>query len=204
MTRPLPPQELIQSFTERFEPDLGMTDWVQGTFIAETASLPNPDHKHLRYADLAFLWTNVANARRGRSILATCQLMPPNGEPWGAGRAAFQIKQWFGRMPDFLITIFAPAAADMDDASFLALVEHELYHAAQDRDQYGNPKFSKQTGKPVFAMRAHDVEEFVGVVARYGADAAGVREMVSAANRGPTVAQASIANACGTCLRLVK
>jgi hypothetical protein len=181
-----------------------MGDWVQDTFIAESASLPNPDHAHLRSADIAFLWTNVPNQRRGRGIAATCQIMPPNGEPWGAGRATFQIMEWFGQMPDFLITIFAPLAAKMDDASFLALVEHELYHAAQDRDQYGNPKFSKITGKPTYTMRGHDVEEFVGVVERYGADASDVRALVSAANRGPTVAQASIANACGTCLRLVK
>ncbi|WP_267902481.1 putative metallopeptidase [Sinorhizobium meliloti] len=41
---------------------------------------------------------------------------------------------------------------------------------------------------PVFTVRGHDVEEFVGVVRRYGADAAGVRAIVDAANRPPEIA----------------
>ncbi|WP_420376855.1 putative metallopeptidase [Sinorhizobium medicae] len=48
-------------------------------------------------------------------------------------------------------------------------------------------------------MRGHDVEDFVGVVRRYGADAAGVRAIVDAANRPPEIARANIAHACGTC-----
>ena len=66
------------------------------------------------------------------------------------------------------------------------------------------PKFSKQTGRPVFAIRGHDVEEFVGVVERYGAEATNVQALVRAANKGPSIAQAAIANACGNCLRLVR
>lgn len=202
--RPYPPRDLIESPAAAFAPDAALAEWVAETFIAEGATLENPDHAHLRSARIGFLWTNVENARRGRKILGTCQLMPPHGEPWGAARAESQIVAWFGHLPDFLITLYAPDAADMANPEFMALVEHELYHAAQSRDQYGNPMFSKQTGRPVFALRPHDVEEFVGVVARYGADAAGVRAMVTAANKGPTIAQAKIDRACGTCLRLVK
>ena len=113
-----------------------------------------------------------------------------------------QIQEWFGDVPDFLITFHAGAAASMDDPSFCALVEHELYHCAQKLDDYGMPKFS-QDGSPSFCIRGHDVEEFVGVVARYGADAAGVSAMVDAANAGPTIGRASIAGVCGTCLRAV-
>jgi len=86
----------------------------------------------------------------------------------------------------------------MDDPSFCALVEHELYHCGQKLDVHGMPKFG-QDGMPQFAIRGHDVEEFVGVVARYGADAAGVSEMVEAAKHRPSVGLASIAGACGTC-----
>ncbi|WP_410176759.1 putative metallopeptidase [Sinorhizobium medicae] len=61
----------------------------------------------------------------------------------------------------------------------------------------------ESTGRPVFTIRGHDVEDFVGVVRRYGADAAGVRAIVDAANRPPEIARAQIAHACGTCqLRL--
>lgn len=202
--RPFPPPEALDAVPSVFLPAPDLAAWARSTFIAETAQLANPDHAHLQQAEIGFLWTNEPNERRGRLILGMCQLLPPSGDKWAAGRAVHQIETWFGDVPDFLITIYAPRAAEMDDPSFMALIEHELYHAAQDRDQYGGPKFDKQTGKPVFAMRGHDVEEFVGVVARYGADAAGVREMVSAANRGPSIAPAAIASACGNCLRLVK
>ncbi|WP_410176653.1 putative metallopeptidase [Sinorhizobium medicae] len=60
-------------------------------------------------------------------------------------------------------------------------------------------RFSRSTGRPVFTIRGHDVEEFVRVVCGYGADAAGVRAIVDAANRPPVIARAQIADACGTC-----
>jgi hypothetical protein len=81
----------------------------------------------------------------------------------------------------------------------MALVEHELYHAGHARDEYGLPKF-RRDGSPAFRLRGHDVEEFVGVVRRYGAEAAGVSALVDAAAGRPEVAAAHIAEACGNCL----
>lgn len=202
--RPYPPIDLVQSHVDDFRPAPDLEEWVTDTFINEGAPLENPDHQHLRSAHLGFLWTNVENARRGRRILGTCQIMPPQGEPWGAGRAEFQLRGWFGAVPDFLITIHANSAMEMGNAEFMALIEHELYHAGQAKDEFGQPKFSKLTGRPIFTTRPHDIEEFVGVVARYGADAAGVRAMVAVANKGPSIAEARIDRSCGTCLRLVK
>lgn len=63
---------------------------------------------------------------------------------------------------------------------------------------FGQPKF-RRSGLPAFAIKGHDVEQFVGVVRRYGADATGVREMVDAAKAAPEIANVSIAQACGTC-----
>jgi hypothetical protein len=52
-------------------------------------------------------------------------------------------------------------------------------------------------------MRGHDVEEFTGVVRRYGASVE-VQEMIDAASQPAEVAKLNIARACGTCmLRLV-
>ncbi|HHP1741547.1 TPA: putative metallopeptidase, partial [Klebsiella pneumoniae] len=61
------------------------------------------------------------------------------------------------------------------------------------------PKFNKETGMPVLKLRGHDVEEFVGVVRRYGASK-DVQEMVDAANRPAEVAHIDVARACGTCM----
>jgi hypothetical protein len=201
--RPLPPDHLLRhedvSDADRFEPAEDLRDWILDTFIAEDGELANPDHSHLSDASLGVLWTNVDNSRNMRTVIGQAELMPPMAMgKWQRSRAAQQVEEWFGEMPDFLLTFSAPAASTMDDASFCALVEHELYHCAQKMDAHGMPKFG-QDGSPQFVIRGHDVEEFVGVVARYGAQAAGVSEMVEAAQRRPVVGPASIAGACGTC-----
>lgn len=200
MSRPLPPESLME-IEERFEPAEDLRQWIVATFIDPDGDLANPDHQHLMDAEIGVLWTNVDNSRNMRGVIGQAELMPPMAMgKWQKARATQQIEEWFGGVPDFLLTFYAPAASVMDDASFCALVEHELYHCAQKRDQHGMPKFT-QDGRPSFAIRGHDVEEFVGVVARYGAAASGVAELVEAANRRPSVALADIAGACGTCLR---
>lgn len=203
MNRPYPPPGLVEDHRRRFEPSPELETFAR-LFISDGQQLVNPEHEHLAQADIGFLWTNVENSKKGRRILGTCQLIKESGEKWTSGRSLMQIESWFDGLPDFLITIDACAVVDMTDPAFMALIEHELYHAAQATDEFGSPMFSKQTGFPIWAMRGHDVEEFVGVVRRYGADASGVRELVAAANRGPEIGEGLITRACGTCLRLVK
>ena len=202
--RPYPPVDILDDPAPRFVAAPDLEAWARRSFISELSPLHNPEHVHLQLATLGFVWTNVENTKKGRRILGQCQLITESGEKWAQGRFHQQLREWFEEVPDFLITIEAQNAMLCDDASFMALVEHELYHAAQDKDEFGQPKFNQLTGHPVWAIRGHDVEEFVGVVRRYGADAAGVREMVAAANKGPEIAEGQIARACGTCLRLVK
>ena len=185
----------------RFVPAPEIIGWAQTTLIDDDASLPNEDHAHLRQAKLAALWTTIPNGRQGRTIIGQAE----PGDPavvgkWRRARAEQQIVEWFGEIPDFILTFDAGYASQCTDAEFMALVEHELYHCGQERDEWGAPKFRKGTGLPAFTMRGHDVEEFVGVVRRYGADTAGVRELVDAANRPPEVTRAEIAQSCGTCL----
>lgn len=196
--RPQPPIEMISDYSERFEPADDLRAWIMETIIDEAGALHNPDHSHLAQAKLGVLWTNCENAKNMRVVIGQAELMPPMAMgKWQRARAVQQIEEWFGDVPDFLLTFSAPAAASMDDGSFCALVEHELYHCAQKQDIYGMPKFG-QDGLPSYGIRGHDVEEFVGVVARYGPTAE-VMRMVEAANNRPTVAIADIAGACGTC-----
>lgn len=65
---------------------------------------------------------------------------------------------------------------------------------------YGAPAFDKQ-GRPKLRIMGHDVEEFVGVVARYGASA-DVGLLVAAARTAPAVQRLDIARACGCCLKV--
>lgn len=197
MNRPVPPQMPAQRIA--FEPDQdGLGEWARKTFINERSPLTNPDHEHLRDASIGWLWANMPSEIRGRRIAGEARIPKDSGARWSQMMGVMQIEDWFGFVPDFLVTIDAQFAAMADDATFCALVEHELYHCAQALDVNGIPRFN-QMGQPVFTMRGHDVEQFVGVVERYGAVASGVAEMVEAAQRGPIVQDGAISAACGTC-----
>ena len=198
MDRPRPPRDLLESLEAKFTPAQDLIEWARQTFIDPAADLRNVDHDHLNHASIGALWTNVANGRAGRSIVGQCEMgLPPAGK-WTRARIEVQLQEWFGDVPTFLLTFDAYYADQCSDAEFMALVEHELYHCGQERDPFGAPKFRKN-GLPAFAVRGHDVEEFVGVVRRYGAEASHVKAMVDAANAGPQIASVRIAQACGTC-----
>lgn len=206
MIRPAPPAAIFDDQASlSFIPAPEIVEWARVTFIDEGATLENPEHAHLQHAAIGALWTNVANTKRGRRVIGMAEPGAPQGAmgKWSRARAEFQVIQWFGQVPDFIITLDAQWWAEASDAEACALIEHELYHCAQDRDEFGALRFNRQTGRPVFAMRGHDIEEFVGVVRRYGAVGTGVQALVNAANNCPQVADATIHQACGTCLRRV-
>lgn len=201
--RPQPPRELFEVGTRvSFLPAPDLAEWARATFIDDSAPLLNEDHHHLQRASIGFLWTSVRNSRQMRLIVGQAEVGQPRGAmgKWPKARAEQQLEDWFGEIPDFLITLDADYASQCEDATFCALVEHELYHCAQDIDAFGQPKF-RQDGRPAFAMRGHDAEEFIGIVRRYGAGhaAGGVQGLVEAANRRPEIAKAEIAGVCGTC-----
>ena len=185
-----------------FVPAPELATWLRSTFIDEGAPLQKEDHFHLRFAQIGVLWTSIENSRHGRRFVGQAE----RGDPavmgkWAKARAELQVVQWFGDIPDFILTFDASYASSCADAQFCALVEHELSHCGVERDEFGAPKFKKSTGLPSFTLVGHDVEEFVGVVRRYGADATGVRALVDAANAIPTVGAAAISAACGSCRR---
>ena len=207
LVRPRPPEDLLGAegaITETpVRPDHDLLTWMRATFIDEDAPLLNEDHAHLRNARLGALWCAVPNARQGNAVVGMCETTAFMGNRWAKARFVQQVTGWFGVMPHFLLTFDAGYADQCTDATFCSLVEHELYHAGQAKDAFGAPRFSKMTGEPVFEIRGHDVEEFVGVVARYGVGAAAgqTAALVEAANRPPIVCEADIAGACGTCGR---
>jgi hypothetical protein len=183
-----------------FVPAPELETWMRSTFIEEGAPLQNDDHFHLRFAHIGVLWTSIENGRHGRRVVGQAE----RGDPaamgkWARARAALQVWEWFRAIPDFILTFDASYASICSDAQWCALCEHELSHCGVERDAFGAPKFKKSTGLPSFTLRGHDVEEFVGVVRRYGAAAAGVQAMIDAAAEGPTIAAADIDFACGNC-----
>ncbi|WP_275593267.1 putative metallopeptidase [Rhizobium gallicum] len=80
-TRPVPPEEMIEDTSIRFEPAADLLEWARSSFIDETADLVNEDHAHLRFASIGVLWTNVPNGRNGRRIIGQCEMgLPPGGQ----------------------------------------------------------------------------------------------------------------------------
>jgi hypothetical protein len=202
MTRPPPPAHLLENNHDPlFVPAPELRDWAFASFIAEDAIAENPDHAHLRFASIGMLWTNVQNSRHGMSIAGQAEFKPPGGTmgKWQRARAEAQLHEWFGEQLDFLLTFDARYASICTDAEFCALIEHELYHCGQAKDLFGAPKFSPATGAPVFAMRGHDVEEFLGVARRYGAVTPALKAMALACDAGPELEQKAIRAACGSC-----
>ncbi|MGB3432401.1 putative metallopeptidase [Achromobacter sp.] len=194
LMRPVPPEQL-----DRFLPAPELLAWVEQTILASGGPLHNPDHAHLVDADLAFLWAPEAFEKAGRTVLGQAEQVMFRAGGWQKARQEQQMIEWFGGVPAFLITLAADYCVTCGDAEFCALVEHELYHVGQARDPFGAPAFDKE-GRPKLRIVGHDVEEFVGVVARYG-QSADVRRLVAATSAAPAVPRLDIARACGCCLR---
>jgi hypothetical protein len=200
VARPFPPDDVAEDVPECFVPDPICAEWIRDTFVAASGPLANEDHAHLLDAAIGVLWTNAIHVRQMRQVLATAEIPTIQAGGWKRARFEYQLREWFGPTQDFVLTFSAPDCLHLDDRAFCALVEHELYHCAQAVDAFGTPKFHRETGRPIYAIRGHDVEEFTGVVRRYGATSGDVRELVHAANQTPILAGEPIAIACGTCL----
>jgi hypothetical protein len=202
-TRPRPPAALAEGmeFDQPFQPAHDALAWVRAVFLDPASPMFNPEHEHLQDAVLGILWAGMPNASKGRRVLGTAEFVQyaTRGNAWQKARAEQQLRAWFGETPDFVITLDAYYCATCPDAEFCALVEHELYHCAQATDEEGGLKFTRD-GARKFTLRGHDIEEFVGVVRRYGADAAGVARLVEAASSPPEIAPVRVAQVCGTCL----
>lgn len=172
--------------------------WIRETFIDPNGPLHNPDHQHLQGAQIGVLWASSVKQRQMRRVVGQAEMPMLKGDVWTKERLTIPYLGWFGSVPDFVLTFDAWYADQTDDTDWCALVEHELYHCAQARDEFGAPRFTS-FGAPVFGIRGHDVEEFVGVVRRYGVTSAALDEMVAATQRPPEVSPIRVAHACGTC-----
>ncbi|WP_050485105.1 putative metallopeptidase [Bordetella bronchiseptica] len=200
--RPGPPSALLDeaALYTILAPAPEVSAWAQEAILADDGPLHNPDHSHLIDADLEFLWASHAFTKQGRTVLGQCEQVAFRAGGWQKARQEQQFYEWFGRVPKFVITLAADYCAQCSDLEFCALVEHELCHITHLPDKHGSPAFGED-GLPKLGLRGHDVEEFIGVVARYG-PSPDVARMIEAAKGSPQVGAASIAHACGTCLRV--
>lgn len=213
MKRPYPPEQdnpyaddedLIDSGgLLHFEPaNNDLWPWIEETFLCEWGKLHNPDHEHLlsfQPPEISFLWAYAKCEAKDKRVYGQTEKVMINVGGWRKQRQELQLINWFGDIPKYIITLDARVCQVMSDTDFCALVEHELYHIGVKRTDEGDMILSPITGMPKHYLKGHDVEEFHGVVGRYGANDA-VQHMVDLANAGPTISKAKIAHACGTCL----
>ncbi len=200
MKRPKPP--IHKLITTSFLPAPELFEFIRSVLFNKESKLYNEDHQHLHDLEnheLCFLWASPSYIKSGKQILGQCEKVFFNAGGWKKSRQEQQFIDWFGEVPKFLITLDAQHCNECSDAEFLALLEHELYHIAHAKDAFGCPAYNSQTGEPKLIIQSHDVEEFFGVVRRYGANEQ-VKKMTKLANSKPEIAKIDIAHSCGTCL----
>lgn len=197
--RPMPPDALGPELT--FMPAPEVLAWIGREILSVDGAIHNRDHRHLADADLCVLWADGGFTSKMRTVIGTAEEVAFRCNAWQRGRQEQQMLQWFGHIPSFLITLDGQFARNCSDAEWCALVEHELYHLAHAQDEFGAPKFAKD-GKPKIAIQGHDVEEFIGVVRRYGVGhpEGNLARLVASGHTDPEVSRVALAGACGTCL----
>lgn len=213
MKRPYPPEQdnpyaddedLIDSGgLLHFEPaNNDLWPWIEETFLCEWGKLHNPDHEHLlsfQPPEISFLWAYAKCEAKDKRVYGQTEKVMINVGGWRKQRQELQLINWFGDVPKYIITLDARVCQVMSDTDFCSLVEHELYHIGHKKNKDSGEFEYTSVGEPRLYLRGHDVEEFHGVVQRYGASEE-VQKMVNLANEGPTISRANIAHACGTCL----
>ncbi|MFX5550549.1 putative metallopeptidase [Acinetobacter baumannii] len=207
--RPFPPTDFIDQADEeeaiRIVPASDLKNWVVANFLTLGGPLHNPDHDHIaemlhdNEGFLASAWASTAYTRTKRMVLGQCEKVMFQQGGWKKARQEQQMRDWFGFVPIYLITIDASFCEKANDNEFCALFEHELYHIGVERDSDGEIIYSDHTGLPKHYLAGHDVEEFIGVVKRWGANDS-VKRLVEVAKNPPFVSDLDISKCCGNCV----
>jgi hypothetical protein len=123
-------------------------------------------HTELTNAQIVLAWNTSWKADvDGRVKLGMCRKASDlDRELLGVGRRAESVLS-----VDFIIVLQKQFWKDesVSDAQRIALLDHELSHAALRRDAAGEP-VEDERGRKVYRTVKHDLEEFSSVVARHG------------------------------------
>jgi len=182
-----------------------LKEWVITNWLTLGGELHNPDHDHIaellhdNEEFLAFAWASSAAVAKKRMVLGQCEKVMFNQGGWKKARQEQQMRDWFGFVPQYLITIDATYCEQASDRDFCRLIEHELYHIGVERDEDGEIIYSDMTGLPKHYLAGHDVEVFFGETKRWGADDS-VKRLVEIAKNAPFVSEKSMAACCGNCV----
>ena len=104
---------------------------------------------HIRdgHATIAYLGSDYAKRSKGRTVYGECERVADKNK-WAIPA-------------DFLVVVYEPNCAGMDDEHLSRLLFHELLHVGIEVDDEGVEKHS---------VRPHDLEDFRECVDRWGVD----------------------------------
>ena len=104
---------------------------------------------HIRESEatIIYLGSDKAKTSRGRTVFGECEKVVDKNK-WAIPA-------------DFLVVVYEPNCADMDDEQLRVLLLHELLHVGIDHDKDDNE---------VYRVVPHDLEDFRLIVDRYGTD----------------------------------
>ena len=207
--RPFPPTELIDQAEQeeaiRLAPAPELKEWVVKNWLTVGGELHNPDHDHIaellhdNEEFLAFAWASSAAVSKKRMVLGQCEKVMFNQGGWKKARQEQQMRDWYGFVPQYLITIDATYCEQASDRDFCRLIEHELYHIGVERDEDGEVIYSDHTGLPKHYLAGHDVEVFFGEIRQHGVDSS-VQRLLEIAKNAPFASETNIAACCGNCV----
>lgn len=188
-TRIFPPQHL-RSASVGFARDEEMENFVRDDFTSRGGLFFDPEHGHLTAARIGVLWCAGKHIVRGSEKIGTMELVPAWDSPvstWGEAMKRDWLRTYFGQAwwPHFLTKLSAPLCLPLEDRDFFAVVDHEVCHGDVAKDEFQCPRFNKDTGEPVYKLRPHDYEGFVGTTERWGAVADGSSQLVAAGLKKP-------------------
>lgn len=143
--------------------------------------MTDPEHAHLRENEIriAYLFRHESKTKGGKCVLGSVHEPTCQGEL----RNLFEwlLERLFGYMPDYLMILDKGFWDSVVPITREALIWHELSHIKQKLDEYGAPRFNRQTGEAIYHIVMHDIEEFNSTVARYGAWSPDVADFIAAA-----------------------
>ena len=143
-----------------------------------------PEFSHLAEGEVDICWIeSVAGlSEKGRQVLG--MVHEPKVQGKLNGLFFWLLKTMHGSDPDFIILLDAVYWAQATQREREILVYHELSHIAHAEDKDGEPKYNEDTGRPVYRIVGHDVEEFSAVARRYGAWNADLQQFAQALKEG--------------------
>jgi len=141
------------------------------------------EHRHLLDGEVVvdFLLVREPVIKQGRQVLGAVHMPSVQGQLKGV--FTWMFLNTFGRLADFLVLLDKDFWMGECDRTREILMYHEMCHMVHKVDGDGEPRFN-ESGKPVFGLQAHDVEEFANTVKRYGAYSAEIEEFITAAQVG--------------------